>query len=113
MHEVSICQSILALVQQQFPTGRAQRVTVIVLEIGQLAGVDKAALLFSFELVAAGSVAEGATLQIIEIPGEALCLGCNQTIRIANYYDCCNHCGQYVRTITQGEGLRLKSMEVE
>ena len=46
------------------------------LEIGQLAAVMPDAMRFCFDVCARNTVLEGAALEIVEIPGRALCDDC-------------------------------------
>ncbi|WP_408605464.1 hydrogenase maturation nickel metallochaperone HypA/HybF [Legionella tunisiensis] len=75
--------------------------------------MDQESLRFSFNIVARGSIADNASLEIIEIKGQAICDFCHETVMLKNYYDGCNRCGQYSLRIIQGEEMRVKSMEVE
>lgn len=112
MHELSLCQSMLEIIHQHSAELHGQCVKKVFLEIGQLVAVDQAALRFAFEAITAGTIAEHAKLDIIEIEGQAICDCCQKTVRLKHYYDACELCGQYSLQITQGEALRIKSMEV-
>ena len=70
MHELWLCKSILEIIKQNANKKNCTRIKKIYLEIGQLAAVEKEALNFSFSVVTQGTVAEGAELLIIDIPGE-------------------------------------------
>lgn len=113
MHELWLCKSILEIIKQNAVEKKCTRVTKIVLELGQLASVEKDSLIFSFNVVAEGTVAEYAELHIIDIPGEALCGSCQRTVPLRQYYDECQACGSHTLKVTQGEELRVKSMVVE
>lgn len=113
MHELWLCKSILEIIKQNAVKKNCLRVTKIVLEIGQLAAVEKDSLIFSFNVITEGTVAENAELQIINIPGEAFCESCQKKVPLRQYYDECHSCGSHSLTVTQGEELRVKSMVVE
>lgn len=113
MHELTLARSILELVNKRASEINSQSVKKIYLEIGELTGIDQESLRFSFNVVAKGSIAEQASLEIIEIKGQAICDFCHETVMLKNYYDGCKICGQYSLRIIQGEELRVKSMEVE
>lgn len=113
MHELSLCRSILDIVNEHITGKKCTSVKRISLEIGQLAAVDKSALRFGFEAISKGTIAERATLDIIEVEGEALCDTCQKTVKLKHYYDACQTCGHFSLTITQGEELRVKFMEIE
>ncbi|KTD39468.1 hydrogenase nickel incorporation protein HypA [Legionella moravica] len=113
MHELWLCKSILELVTQQAVAKQYAQVKTIVLELGQLSAVDLESLNFSFKVIAQGSVAQNAELQVIEVPGEALCHACHAKVPVKQYYDDCPKCGSHALSIIQGEELRIKSMMVE
>ena len=62
--------------------------------------------------VAMASLAEGASLHIIKMPGKAFCLQCLDTVPVTQRYDSCPVCGSYHLQITQGEEMRIKELEV-
>ncbi|EHL30434.1 hydrogenase maturation nickel metallochaperone HypA [Legionella drancourtii] len=113
MHELWLCKSILEIIKQNAIAINCTRVKKIVLEIGQLSAVEKDSLIFSFNVIAEGTVAENAELHIIDIPGEAQCESCQQKVPLRQYYDECHSCGSHSLKVTQGEELRVKSMVVE
>lgn len=69
MHELGISRNIVAIVADAAAGRRVRRVTV---EIGARSGVVPHALRFSFDVVAEGTLLEGAALDIRETPGEEL-----------------------------------------
>lgn len=113
MHELSLCRTILEIVNKQASEIKCRRITKIFLEVGQLSAVDESALKFSFNVAAVGTRAEHALLEIIKIEGEAVCDFCHKTVRLKHYYDGCEFCGRFSLRVTQGEELRVKSMEVD
>ena len=113
MHELSLCRAIIDIVNEHVAGTNCTRVKKIDLEIGQLAGVDQAALRFGFEAITKGTIAEQAVLNIIVIEGQALCDTCQKTVKLEHYYDACQTCGHFSLAVTQGEELRVKSMEIE
>jgi len=69
MHELALTQEIVAIVCQ---AAGEQRVRQVTLEIGQLTCVTPDAIEFCFEVVAKGTLAEGARLNIRRTSGEEL-----------------------------------------
>jgi hydrogenase nickel incorporation protein HypA/HybF len=112
MHEMSICESILDLIQEQARTQNFAKVDRICLEIGPLAGVEIEALKFGFDVVMRGTLAEGARLDIIEPEGMAWCMPCGQTVKIEQRFDACPECGSHQLQVTGGDELRVKELEV-
>ena len=87
------------------------KVTRIVLEIGKLSLVLPDALRFCFDLCCEGTVAEGASLEIIEIPGRARCLTCGAGVTLERAFGRCE-CGNTDLEWLSGEELRVKEIEV-
>lgn len=113
MHEVSLCESVLRILEDNASSQGYSRVRTVWLEVGDLAGVELSALRFGFDAVMHGSLADGARLEIIERPGEALCLSCGKPVRIRQRHDACPACGGYPLQVTGGEQMRIKELEVE
>jgi len=113
MHEVSLCEDVIRLIEDQAQTQQFTRVTAVWLEIGALAGVETEAMRFSFDAVAKDSVADGATLNIIDIPAQARCPVCDKAVQVSARFDACPDCGHYPLEIIAGEEMRIKELEVQ
>lgn len=70
------------------------------------------ALRFALESLAPGTVLDGALIEIEEPPGQAWCMGCAQTVAIAQRGDACPACGSYQLQPTGGMELRVIDMRV-
>lgn len=113
MHEMSLCESILGIIEDEAKRQGFNKVLRVRLAIGALSGAEPDAMRFSFDAVTRGSLAEGAVLEIIDQPGTAWCLACAKTVEIAQRYDPCPDCGGYQLQVTGGDELRIKDLEVE
>lgn len=113
MHEMSLCESMLQLMEEQAKSQSFSRVKSVWLEIGQLSGVEINALRFGFEVVMRNSLAEGAELHVIDKPGQAWCLQCSKNIEISQRFDPCPHCGSHQIQVTGGEEMRIHELEVD
>lgn len=113
MHEMSLCEGVLQVLQDQASSVGFNRVKTVWLEIGDLAGVDAEAMRFGFDVVVKGSVADGAALEIINLPGRAWCMTCGHEVRVSQRFDPCPDCGGYQLQVTGGDELRIKELEVE
>ena len=89
------------------------RVKTVWLEIGGLSGVELEAMRFGFDVVTKDSLADGAKLEIVEVPGEAWCMMCAKTVQVSQKFDACPECGSYQLQITGGDQMRIKELEVE
>lgn len=112
MHEMSIAEGIRRIVDQNTGSPDIARVTRVRLEIGRFAGVEKSALEFAWEVVMRGSKAEGATLEIIDLPGIALCYDCMKRVEIEHRLDPCPDCGGGRLMPEGGDEMRIKDLEV-
>lgn len=112
MHEMSIAEGILQVLEDQATTQDYKQVKTVWLEIGPLAMIETEALKFCFDAVMKNSIADGAKLYIDELEGKAFCLQCSQTVVITKRYDQCPKCGSYHLQVTQGDEMRIKELEV-
>jgi hypothetical protein len=64
MHELGLTMNIVAICEEH---AAGRKVTRVRLELGTLSAVMADALRFCFDVVAAGTVVEGATLEIVEV----------------------------------------------
>ncbi len=83
MHELSLCQSAVEIIQRQAEQHDVKRVTAVWLEIGALSCVEESAVRFSFEIVCHGTVAQGCDLHIVYKPAQAWCWDCSQVVEMS------------------------------
>ncbi|MEN9478986.1 MAG: hydrogenase maturation nickel metallochaperone HypA [Pseudomonadota bacterium] len=112
MHEMSLAEGILQLVEETAQREQAKTVKTIVLEIGRLSSVEPEALKFCFESVTRGSIAQDAALEIIDVPGVGYCLSCCVTVMMETLYGDCPKCGSYQLQATGGTEMRVKEIEI-
>ena len=113
MHEISLAVGIVQLVEEAARTDGCAKVKAVWLEIGQLAAIDIEALRFCFDAVTRDGIAEGARLEIIEIPGQGRCIMCESNVLFTALYEPCPVCGSYRIQVTGGNEMRVKEFEVE
>jgi len=113
MHEVSLVESMVALVEDERRRQHFSRVRIMHVHVGTLGHVEPDALRFCFEAVTRGTIADGAKLTIETIAGEGHCSDCNQTVPIDDRFAACPLCGSEHVRMTAGDELRLAELEVE
>lgn len=113
MHEMSISESIIGIIEEEARRQNYAHVKKVRLEIGPLAGVETEALRFTFEVVTKGTLAEDAVLEIIPMQAQAWCLPCERVVPIRQRYDACPDCGGHQLQVMAGEELRIKDLEVD
>jgi hydrogenase nickel incorporation protein HypA/HybF len=110
MHVLSIASSIVEIACRH---AAGRRVTRVQVKIGHLRQVVPSALAFSFELVAQGSLAEGAALEIEPVPAVGICRSCGAESVLEAFPLQCTTCGAFVLTIVAGQELTVESLELE
>lgn len=110
MHEFSIARSIVDIAEEAVASKQAKAVEQIVLDIGQLSGIELDALLFVWDAATRSSVLEGAKRVINTVPGKARCLECKGIFQTAELMDTCPECGSYFFDVLQGKELQVKSL---
>ena len=110
MHEMSIAESVLGIVEETARREGFRTVREVRLEIGRLAAVEAQALQFCFDMVKRGSVADGAALAIDEVPGAAWCFDCSATVALGARGDACPSCGGGRLQVNGGTEMRVKDL---
>jgi hydrogenase nickel incorporation protein HypA/HybF len=113
MHEKALAEGVLQIVDQTARREGFRRVALVVLEIGRLSAVEPEAMRFCFESVIRGSLADGAKLEIRDVPGRALCLSCGHEVELAHRYDPYPKCDSFPLRVTGGAEMRVKEIEGE
>ncbi|WP_306602821.1 hydrogenase maturation nickel metallochaperone HypA [Azonexus sp.] len=113
MHEMSLAEGIVELVEETAKRENALKVRRVVLEIGCLSSIEPDALRFCFDAVTCAGVADGAILDILPVPGLAWCPQCAASQPMQALYDCCPVCGDYRMQPTAGMEMRVKEIEIE
>ncbi|SFJ08481.1 hydrogenase maturation nickel metallochaperone HypA [Celeribacter neptunius] len=112
MHEMSLCEGVRSVIEDAALANGFSSVSRVRLEIGRFAGVEKPAMAFAFDVVMRGSVAEGAALEMIDLPGRAMCYDCAKEVEIAHRLDDCPLCGGGKLMPMGGDEMRIKDLEV-
>jgi hydrogenase nickel incorporation protein HypA/HybF len=112
MHEMSLAEGVIQILEDHAKAQGFDRVKTVWLEIGQLSHVEPESLRFCFDAVAKGSVANDAQLEIVHVPGEAWCMDCAQSVHMPALYDPCPKCGGFQVQVTGGNEMRVKELEV-
>ncbi|HET9701014.1 MAG TPA: hydrogenase maturation nickel metallochaperone HypA [Burkholderiales bacterium] len=113
MHEMSLAEGVVQIVEDYARRENFRRVKTVWLEIGRLSGVETEAMRFCFEAATRDTVAEGAKLEMLETPGSAWCLQCSEPVAVQARHDACPRCGGYQLQVTGGTEMRVKELEVE
>ena len=85
----------------------------IKVKIGKASGVVPDSLLFAFEALKTGTIAEKAVLTILEIPVSGFCENCNKEFTVEEkYVVSCPLCGSESFRVETGRELNIDELEV-
>lgn len=110
MHELALAEAVLDIAQRH---AAGRRVMKVHLHVGALRQVVPDALSFSFALLSAGTVADGAELAMTFIPARGVCRACQQESRLEALPLCCACCGGFDLRLTSGEELLVEALDLE
>jgi hydrogenase nickel incorporation protein HypA/HybF len=113
MHELSIALELVELASTE--AGRLGDVRVVAVHIraGPLSGIVHDALRFSFDLATAGTIIEGARLEILSEDVIAWCVTCAVGRELADVqHRRCPVCGGFTPDLLSGDSLELAALEV-
>lgn len=108
MHEIGMCEGVVAAVEQR-AAGRP--VASVGVRVGVGLRVAPDAFRSAFELVAGGSAAEGARVEIVEVPAQGRCGDCAAAFETDDPLPSCPACGGGVIEVTGGDELTLEWLE--
>ncbi len=113
MHELSIAVSMIDQILEESESRGGLDVQAVHLKLGTFSGVDKAALLFSYELACDGTPLQGSRLVIETIPLVIHCAVCRVDRSPPSLYElCCPECQTAAQTIVSGREIEVASLEV-
>jgi hydrogenase nickel incorporation protein HypA/HybF len=113
VHELPITENILEIALRHAEQAGAGCVTDIYLVIGQLASVVDESVEFYWDIISAGTIAEGARLHFDRRPAELHCLDCTNTYQPAEGELACPACGSRNVRVISGAEFHLEAIEVE
>jgi hydrogenase nickel incorporation protein HypA/HybF len=109
MHEMALAEGILQVV---LDAAEDQQVRRVRLQVGRLQMVVPDSLQFSFELVAEGTAAARAALEIEEIPARLRCGACGAESELDLPPFNCRLCGASDIDVTSGREVIVDSVEL-
>ena len=112
MHEASIMKSALEYAEEQARQAGATRVHRLRLKVGNLSGVVPEALRFAFDALCAGTMTEGAALEIVSVPAVCWCQTCQAEFDSPDFAQECPRCHEVSMDLRRGRELEMESMEI-
>lgn len=112
MHEVGIMLEAVRLAEESARAQGSARIRLLKLRVGALSGAVPDALRFAFEAVAAGTLAEGATLAIETVPARWWCGTCQAEFAADDPLAACPRCQNWSGDLRGGRELEISTLEL-
>lgn len=114
MHELSIAMSMVEMATEEAARQGGAQVTALHLRLGQLSGVVKDALLFSWEVACENTPLAGSQLVIEEVPVAVFCPVCRAErtlVSIQHFF--CPVCETAAPEVVRGKELQVVALEIQ
>ncbi|ABC21729.1 hydrogenase maturation nickel metallochaperone HypA [Rhodospirillum rubrum] len=111
MHELTVVEGLMGILTSHAKANAIARITSVHVVIGRLRGLDRRQIAGCFEILAEGTLAEGARLDIEEIGIEGRCRDCGQTFAVPGFQIQCPTCSSVAVDLLSGQELHIKTFE--
>ena len=113
MHEMTIARGILDIAVAAAEKEGVQKILRVNVVAGELRGIVPLQLTFCFGLLAEGTIAKDAYLNMEITPVRGSCRECAETFAVEDYRYQCPKCGSRDVQTVGGTELRVSDIEVE
>lgn len=113
MHELAVTQSILDISLKAAGAQHASRIRTIRLTIGPFAGIVPECVQMYLEVLAKGTIAEGAKIEAVTLPLRVRCRTCGAESEIDRRHIACPACGGVNLERLSGREFLVDSLEVD
>lgn len=112
MHELPVTQSLLEIALRHAQESGAQRIVSLDLVIGQYASLVDDSIQFYWDMIAEGTLAEGARLVFHRLPARFECQSCQTQYSPVEDDFACPACGGEQVALISGREFYLESIDV-
>lgn len=113
MHELPITQSLLEISLRHAERFHAKRIVRLHLKIGQLSTVVDDSVQFYWDIIAEGTLAQGAALSFHRIPAQLECQQCHTIFPPGDEDFACPTCQSWEVKVLSGTEFELESIDIE
>ena len=107
MHEFGLAEGVLEAVQKR---AAGRQVTGIRVRCGVRHAVEPGSMAQAFGMVATGTEADGAAVEVVTVPATVSCHGCGADSESSDALPVCPRCGSADVDISGGDELTLESV---
>jgi hydrogenase nickel incorporation protein HypA/HybF len=108
MHEYGLCAGLLEGVRRRAAGRPVRRVRV---RVGVRHAAEAESMTLAFQLLAEGTEASSATIELITVPARLSCRACDAAADTTDLLAVCPRCGSDDVDVTGGDELLLESLE--
>lgn len=112
MHEFALMTQLLEAVEATAQQMGARPILAINLRIGDRASIVDDSLLFYFDMLTPGTLAEGAALNVERVPSRFYCAACKEKYTPNGADFNCPGCGKVGTLTSEGGELLIESIEL-
>ncbi len=113
MHELPVTENILEISLRHAEAANAKRITHLYLVIGQLASIVDDSVQFYWDIVAKGTIADGAVLHFKRLPATFSCLDCSHEYQLQGDGFSCPKCNSEHVKVLSGDEFYMEAIDVE
>lgn len=114
MHEITLSQNTVEIMQGFGVENNVQRITAVWIELGGFSCVEPEAFKFCFNIACRETLAEGCILHLDEVSAKSWCYACQKNIRLLSPgVLLCPNCGSHDLRVIADDGMTIKRIEIE
>ena len=113
MHEFSVVQSLMGLIEENARQNNAKSVSKVVVKIGKMSGIEPHLLKIAFDTFKEKTICENAELEMVLQEVIAYCEDCQREFVIKEHRFICPFCNGFNLQIKDGEDMYLMSIEMD
>src|SRR5919198_1838343 len=111
MHEYSLVEALVRRVEEEARRRQALAIHGLKVSVGELAGVDPELFRTAYDTFRAGTVCEGAALELVTCPAAWSCPACGRAFARGEVLRCAA-CDRPARLSERSDALLLESIEM-
>jgi hydrogenase nickel incorporation protein HypA/HybF len=113
MHELAVTESILEIALRHAQGQAAKKITCLHIVLGEWSSIVDDSVQFYWDIISAGTIAQGARLDFRRIPARLACSQCNTEYSPNSELLECPVCGSTNVRILTGDEFQLEAIDIE
>ncbi len=113
MHEMSIVQSLLSIVEEEMVKNNATTLKSVRVKIGKMSGIVPEALSTCFDILISKTDMRGTVLKMDIAPLIGYCRKCKEDFEVIEYNFSCPECNSTDIDIISGREMNIVEIEVD